>query len=45
MGRETVKNKIPEARVGSGRNRRKAGVAHVGEINTMGKSCRVLWLA
>lgn len=42
--RETRKNKAPEARVGCERNREKAGMAHVGEINTVGKSRRVLWL-
>lgn len=44
MGRETIENKVPEARVGYGSNGGKAGVAHVGEISTAGKSCRVLWL-
>ena len=44
LGSKTIKNKVPEARVGYGRNGGKAGVAHVGEINTVGTSRRVLWL-
>lgn len=44
MERGTNKNKVPEARVGCGRNRVKASVAIVDEISPVGKSCRVLWL-